>query len=367
MNIKIISIALGLAATGVLTQLALGGGNEPRLLVTLPADCNTPDGCTLDAGGNIILSIPNFNNPALKKQGLIQDEPPARMVSIDPSNKLSNWYEFKPADLHPDTGKVGPMDCAFGPDGHLYLADNQLFYGSNVKSRLLRINVKDGRAVSCDVVVDGLSVANAVVWKGETVYVSDTILEKKENGLVSGVYGIPMADWKNGPAKLKPYSPDKHDPRLVAVYTTSGRIGFGADGLDFDDAGNLYCGIFEDGILYRTTFDAAGRPSKPEVFAKDPAMHCCDGIIWSSKDRCFYVADMLRNAVQRVNMDGSVHTLWSNGDTDGADGSLDQPCEVLLRGRELVVINMDMPWESDLLTNKKIDQPYTVSVIDLKR
>jgi len=30
-----------------------------------------------------------------------------------------------------------------------------------------------------------------------------------------------------------------------------------------------------------------------------------------------------------------------------------------------IVINMDMPWESDLLANKAIDKPYTVSVIDL--
>ena len=54
-----------------------------------------------------------------------------------------------------------------------------------------------------------------------------------------------------------------------------------------------------------------------------------------------------------------------DGDTDGADGSLDQPCEVMMRGHELIVVSMDMPWESDLLTNTKIDKPYTISSITL--
>lgn len=54
---------------------------------------------------------------------------------------------------------------------------------------------------------------------------------------------------------------------------------------------------------------------------------------------------------------------------DGADGSLDQPCEVLIRGNELIVISMDMPWKdpTGLLVNTKIDEPYTISVIPLGR
>jgi len=33
-----------------------------ELLITLPSEFNTPDGAALDSNGNIILSIPNFNN-----------------------------------------------------------------------------------------------------------------------------------------------------------------------------------------------------------------------------------------------------------------------------------------------------------------
>jgi hypothetical protein len=339
----------------------------PAILVTLPDACNTPDGCTLTDDGDILLSCPNYNNAALKKAGTISREYPAKMVRIDKANRLSTWYEFQKKDLHPDTGKVGPMGCDIGPDGHLYVADNQVFENPKHKSRLLRIRIRDGKAVGCDVVVEGFVVSNAVIWRGDTVYVSETILTppKKGEPLISGVYAIKMAEWKDKPVTLAPWTPEKADPHLIATYTTSNRIGFGADGLTFDCKGNLYCGIFEDGIVYRTRFGADGKALPPEVFARDPKMACCDGIFWSPKDQAILVADMLNNAVQAVDRKGQVTTVWANGDTDGADGSLDQPCEVIVRGRELIVINMDMWFECKWIKNTKIDKPFTISVIRL--
>jgi len=350
------------------------GGAGPALLVTLPDHANTPDGCTLDPKGNIILSIPNFNNGALIEQGVIKEPSPAFMSMIDKKNRFSTWYEFKKEDLHPDTGKVGPMDCAFGPDGNLYVADNQLFNDANHKSRILRINVKKGKPTSCDVVVEGYICSNGMVWDGNTLYVSETILRKPaapEKGapapkLISGVYRFTLDELNAGVVKLKPYSDKAADPHLVAKYETSNSVGFGADGVCCDSEGNLYCGTFEDGLIFKTTFDSNGKPGEPVLFAKDEKMLCCDGIIWREADNKIYVTDMLLNGVQVVDMDGNVTTLHQNGDTDGADGSLDQPCEVLERGNELIIINMDMPWESDTLTNTKIDKPYTVSAIRLE-
>ncbi len=67
--IVIITVSLALCSIS-----AAGGDNKcagpenpgpAKLLINLPDDCNTPDGATLDANGNIILSMPNFNNGAL--------------------------------------------------------------------------------------------------------------------------------------------------------------------------------------------------------------------------------------------------------------------------------------------------------------
>ena len=67
--------------------------------------------------------------------------------------------------------------------------------------------------------------------------------------------------------------------------------------------------------------------------------------------------------MQVVSPDGSVQTLAQNAESDGSDGQLDQPNEVLIRGNELIVANMDFPVPGGV--NKKFDKPYTISVIKL--
>jgi hypothetical protein len=56
--------------------------------------------------------------------------------------------------------------------------------------------------------------------------------------------------------------------------------------------------------------------------------------------------------------------LWANGDTDGADGLLDQPCEVLmLDANRVLAVNIDAP--SPFMVNQNADAIHTLSVIDL--
>ena len=338
---------------------------------------NTPDGATLDSNGNIILSIPNFNNEELIKTGVISKPDPEKIVMIDKNNKLSTWYTFTEEDKHKDTGKIGPMDLAFGPDGNLYIADMQIFWDSEHKSRLLRINMKDGKPVDMDVVVEGFIVANGMTWKGNTLFVSETILahtpatEEAKPPLESGVYAFTLDELQAETIKLTPatYSGNDADKHLVIKLTSSNRLGFGADGVTIDGEGNLYTSIVEDGVIYKTTLDSDNKAIETKLFAKDEKMVSADGIVWNPKDNKIYVADFLGNAAHSVDMNGKVITLHKNGDTDGADGSLDQPCEVLIRGYELIVVNMDMAWAvpADLQVNTKVDKPFTISTISLTK
>jgi hypothetical protein len=139
---KISSSRLSLCALTLLTAALLGACTsdkadpskplkKARLLLELTEHCNTPDGMTLMANGDVILSAPNFNDDTL----------PAVLMKITPENKAELFYKLPP---HPQTGKIGPLGVCAAPSGDLYLADCQFFADKNNKSRLLRIVMKDG-------------------------------------------------------------------------------------------------------------------------------------------------------------------------------------------------------------------------------
>ena len=69
----------------------------------------------------------------------------------------------------------------------------------------------------------------------------------------------------------------------------------------------------------------------------------------------------LREDTMRSMLKASVAALATTVVMTG--GALDQPCEVIVRGKELIVVNFDMPFPG--IVNTKFDKPYTLSVIKL--
>lgn len=343
-----------------------------RLFLDLGPQINTPDGLDISEDGTLILSVPNFNNDHLIKTGQIPTPQPPFMAAIDLHNNLTHWYDFKAKDLHPDTGRIGPMDNAFGPDGNLYICDMQVFFSKEHKSRILRVNVRDGKAVGVDVVAEGLIAANGLYWRDDTLFVTDSLIvdpatQKKGEPLMSGVYALPLKEMQaRSPIKLSPYDASREDRHLVAAFKSSGRMGFGTDGITGDDKGNLFVSVIEEATIYKLTLDARNKATSMTVFARDPQMQSVDGVIFDASRQMFYSADFLGNAVHAIDTKGKVSTLQKNGDSTGADGTLDQPAEVILRGNELVIVNMDMAWATPgLSVNTKVDLDNNLSVIDL--
>lgn len=333
---------LGCSSTAESAQLS-----TPRLLVTLPRYCPTPDGMALDAEGNIIVACPNFADQTQ----------PAVLMKIDKQNRASLWVKVPP---HPETKVACPMGIAFGPDGDLYVCDNQGWVKPNDKGRILRLRIKGGEVVKTTVVADGMAHPNGVRVHEGHLYVTQSMLPKikhEDGKLASAVYRFELDDEN---VQVQNTSEDKN--LLVLLKTLNADCQYGADGLVFDSKGNLYVGNFGDGAIHRIAFDVDGNIVGSDLFAHEPEqMRTTDGICVDEHDNIF-VADFSDNAVAMVTPGGKVKRLARSPDCDGSAGGLDQPGEPILRGRELIVTNFDTVTGPDKV-NSKNDYPYTLSVI----
>jgi sugar lactone lactonase YvrE len=327
---------------------------KPQLLLELPDTCNTPDGMRLDPAGDVILSCPNFND--LNYPGVL--------MKITKDNRLEPYFAMPP---HPVTGRAGPMGLDFGPDGNLYVADHQYRFNQDYKSRLIRVRLANNQVVGYDVVVEGFKLANAVMWKKDHVFVSDTWFDLPDRPGTSGIYRFSLEELGSGKALQLQAAPN--DPHLLARFTTLPGRGInlaGADGITFDNKGNLFTGNYGDGVISRLSLDDSGNMSKQEMFVLNQRMTCIDGLFADVKTNKIYVADAQKNAIRAVSAeDGNVTTLWENDDNDGSNGLLDQPAEVLIRGDELIIANFDTPPAMNA-KNTTYDAPHTISVIKLK-
>lgn len=323
------------------------GLKKATLLVELPDYCNTPDGMALLPDGGFVLSVPNYNDPT----------PGAFIMKVSASNEVTKLFV---PPVHPETQKAGPMGICLAPSGDLYYADNQFSPDTPELSRVLRIAMKDGLPQEAITIVSGLNVANAVAIKGDYMYVSDSVLVPGSKPLVSGIFRF-----KIGEEGVQLKTPPVDDPHLIAkIESHNETIGYGADGLCFDSKGDLYCGNFADGTIHKITFDEQDNVVSNTIFVNDAKMKCADGLFCDLKTDRILVADMVQNAIQMVHPNGTVETIVMNGDTDGADGSIDQPCEAILRGNEVIISNMDWPFEG--VVNTTWDKPYTLSVVTIE-
>ncbi|TVT42833.1 hypothetical protein FNT36_01710 [Hymenobacter setariae] len=329
-------------------------GATPLLLATFPDSLNTPDGLVLAPDGRVLLSVPN----------LADNKYPAQIVELTATG-------YKPfigrLPVEPTTKKATPMDLAFGPDGNLYYAENQYENSKDYKSRLMRVLMKNGQPTgTIETAVDNFCLANATVWKGNTLYVTDSQWDMPDNDKGSAVMRFSLAELKPGTTiHLKPKT---KDPHVLAQFTTTVNetgVDNGADGLDYDSKGRLYTGFFGDGTFHRLTLNPDGSLAKQEVVpVAAPKIPCIDGLVIDRATDKAYVCDSRLNAIEVIDLNTNAHTILArNGDTDGAGGKLDQPAEVLLKGKQLIVSDYDKPEKH--FVNTKSDAPHTESVIDL--
>ena len=372
-------------ALGVVPALAVGQNTNAtaqtparqtaKLLVRLPDFCVTPDGMEIAPDGDLVVACPNFADPSQK----------ACLIKVGKDLKVRKWVEVPPLA---ETGVACPMGLAFGPDGDIYVCDNQGWKGSGPglsKGRMLRLRIKNDKLESCTVVAEGMEHPNGVRIRGDYMYVTESLMPqvKDPSGLlVSSVYRFRLDD------KNVKVTNTREDKNVIATFRTQNKFcQYGLDGIVFDSKGNLYVGNFGDGTIYKITFDAAGKVAGNTLFAKtdhdyslDPKLpgflakatraklRTTDGMCVDSRDN-IYVADFSNNAIAKVTPSGEISVVAQNGDTNGQDGGLNEPGEPIVWNGKLVVSNFNAVFGPDHpnKVNTQHDMPATLSVLELEK
>ena len=324
---------------------------QPRLFTTLPDYVSTPDGMAIDLEGNLVLACPNYADPSM----------PGCILKIDAQKKIRKWVDVPVSE---ETGHAFPMGIAFGPDGDLYICDNQGWSGAPelvFKGRILRLRIRDDRVVTTTVVASGMEHPNGLRINRDHVYVTHSMLSRVKDPtglLVSCVYRFGL-DEEN----IRITNTLEDTSILTTFLTHNKAIQYGVDGIEFDKAGNLYVGNFGDGAVYKVTFKDNGAVKEKKVWAQDPEhLKSTDGMIIDSEGN-LYIADFCANAVAKVAPSGKVTRIAQSPDTDGLRGELDQPGEpIIWRGR-LILSCFDLVTGAEQV-NTKHEMPATMSELD---
>jgi sugar lactone lactonase YvrE len=324
----------------------------PQLFAVLPDCAPTPDGMAVAPDGDLVVACPNFADVTK----------PGCLLRINKQREIRKWVDVAPLA---ETKRACPMGIAFGPDGDLYVCDNQGWPGKpegQFKGRILRLRIKDNAVVTTTVVAQGMEHPNGVRVQDGCLYVTQSLMTKVKDAsglLVSAVYRFKLDD----EGILAANTLD--DKNIVTTFLTQNKdCQYGADGLVFDKAGRLYVGNFGDGAIHRIVFGKDGKVVENKVWAKDAAqMRTTDGICMDKKGN-IYVADFSENAVAVVTPDARVRRLAKSPDSDGSKGELDQPGEPIVWDGKLVVTCFDIVTGPDKV-NTKHDKPFTMSCLKL--
>lgn len=323
-----------------------------KLFALLPEYVCTPDGMSIDKDGSLILACPNYADPSM----------PGCILKIDKNKNITKWVDVPTRE---DTGLACPMGIEFGPDGDLYICDNQGWSGAEElqsKGRILRLKIENGKVVKTTVVADGMEHPNGMRIRGNHIYVTQSMLSKVKDPsglLVSCVYRFHLED------ENIQITNTLEDKNILTTFLTYNKdCQYGVDGIEFDRNGDLLIGNFGDGAVYRIKFNGDGSVRENKIWAQDPSqLQTTDGMIMDD-DGNLYIADFSANAVGKIYPDGRVERIAQSPDSDGFNGELDQPGEPIIWNGKLILSCFDLVTGPDKV-NTKHELPATLAELDI--
>ena len=325
----------------------------PKLFTTLPeAYVSTPDGMTIDAAGNLILACPNFADTSM----------PGCVLRISKDKHIEKWFDVP---ILAETGCARPMGIEICSCGDIFIVDNQGWSGDEAllyKGRVLRLGMDGDQIKKTTVIASGMEHPNGLRVRDGFVYVTQSMLSKVDDPtgkLVSCVYKFSIDDEN---IEVTNTLADKHI--LTTFLTENPDCQYGADGIVFDRAGNLYVGNFGDGAVHKISFNADGSVKENIVWAKNETeLTSTDGLCIDDAGN-IYVADFSVNAIAKITPEGKVTRLAQSPDSDGLNGELDQPGEPIVWDGKIIASCFDLVTDAGKV-NTAHEMPATLAMLEL--
>jgi sugar lactone lactonase YvrE len=262
--------------------------------VQMPVECTNPDGMCVDPQGRLVIAAPNND----RKQ-------PGAIFRLDsPGGVPVKWFEVPPSE---ESGYSSPMGVCFGPDGELYVCDNQ----KNSKGRLLRIAIEDDKPVKCEVIACGLDNANGVKYFGGRLYLTQAFLygvKRGDGASSSGLYMFSAAE-----RNVKVGNTPADEQCIFSDVTRNPTIKGGLNGVAIDENGIIYTGNYGDGRVWKLTTGDDGRIVKSEEILHAGGLSVTPDGMCVDDSGNLYIADMRGDALMRIFFSGKLEFLRKGG------------------------------------------------------
>lgn len=291
---------------------------KPTLFANLGEAYPTPDGMAIDNLGNLFLAVMNLSSSETNSN---------KVLIFDENDSPKVWFDQLP--VHSMSNKIFPMGIEFGPDGNLYIADNQKFAGLSNQSRIVRVIVENGIPKKAEVVVEGLSSSNGIRFYKNRLYLTDSGFDGEKE---SGIYNFSLNDLKT---KIVINNLNKKDYLLA-------KFPIGIDGITIDNKGDLYVGNFNTGTITKIEFTKERAIKSRKIILDSELFNCSDGMIYDESRNAIFLANFKNNSVHKLNLNtNTLELIWENENNNGATGLLDAPSEPIIYKGNLIIVNFD--------------------------
>ena len=261
----------------------------------------------------------------------LPDRVTGNILRVDPkSPKPTVVGRIEAREIKGKKVNADPSGIAFNPQGDVFVAVGP--FAEVVHIRASGLN--PGKPGSAQTFATGTPGANGIVF------------DRQGNLFVSGGgSGIVYRVGANGGAAQQAVQIDKNSRTLPDGKTQQAIT---ANGLEIDRNGVLHVADTSRGAVWKVEIESDGKGGKPTLLAQSPLLEGADGLAFDQSGNLWVTANE-RNALLTVTPHGAVREVAKNA----GQGPLEFPAAIVFVGDTAYIANFDTPRRDNMDANGK--------------